>query len=90
VSGNAKKVVLVVPLGRQYFEDLEEWGPLPSVESELALIRAYDAEVVALALNTLGCSAEQVAQARAELGQKFGIPVVDPLNEDLSAVVSLL
>lgn len=90
ISGNAKKVVLVVPLKREYFEDLPAWGPIPSAENEIALIRAYGSEVVALALNTQGASAAEIAAYQQEYSNKLGIPVVAPLEEGVDRIVEVL
>jgi uncharacterized NAD-dependent epimerase/dehydratase family protein len=90
VSGNAKKVVLVVPIGRQYFEDLESWGPLPSVEDEMALIRLYGAEVVGIAMNTRDCTVEEVRAFKEKYEALLGVPVVDPLSGDLGDLVGRL
>ena len=90
ISGNAKKVVLVVPIKREFFDDLPEWGPIPSVESEMALIRAYGSEVVALALNTKGANAAEIEAYRQEYQAKLGIPVVAPLEEGVDRIVEVL
>jgi len=90
ISGNAKKVVLVVPMKREYFDDLPEWGPIPSVESEIALIKAYGSEVVALALNTRGASEAEIAAYQQEYASKLGIQVVAPLEEGVDRIVEVL
>lgn len=90
ISGNAKKVVLVVPIKREFYDDLPEWGAIPSVESEMALIRAYGAEVVALALNTQGASAEEVEVYQKEYEERLGVPVVAPLEEGVGRIVQIL
>jgi len=90
ISGNAKKVVLVVPMKREFFDDLPEWGPILSVESEIALIRAYGSEVVALALNTQGASKAEIEAYQQEYEAKLGIPVVAPLEEGVGRIVEVL
>lgn len=90
ISGNAKKVVLVVPMKREYFDDLPEWGAIPSVESEIALIRAYGSEVVGIALNTQGATAAEIATFQKEYEDKLGIPVVAPLEEGVGRIVAVL
>lgn len=90
ISGNAKYVVLVHEIKKQYFDDLESWGPLPSVESEIALIRAYGSEVIALSLNTKDCTLVEAKIAQKDLSEKFGIPVLLPLEEGVEAVLPVL
>ncbi len=56
ISGNAKQVILVHAPKRKYFDNEAHWGEIPPVETEIALIRQYGAQVLALALNTEGCT----------------------------------
>ena len=60
------------------------------MESEIALIRAYGAEVVAIALNTQGATGEEVEAYRKEYEKKLGIPVVAPLEEGVGRIVEIL
>ncbi|MDX2070777.1 MAG: DUF1611 domain-containing protein [Haliscomenobacter sp.] len=90
ISGNAKKVVLVVPIKREFYDDLPEWGRIPSVESEIALINAYGAEVVAVALNTQGATGEEIEQYKKEKEAALGIPVVAPLEEGVEGILAVL
>ncbi len=90
ISGNAKKVVLVVPIKREFYDDLPEWGRIPSVESEIALINAYGAEVVAIALNTLGATGAEIDGYRKAYEEKLGVPVVAVLEEGVGRIVEIL
>lgn len=90
ISGNAKYVVLVHEVKKQYFDDLKSWGPLPSVESEIALIKAYGSEVIALSLNTRDCTLEEAKTAQATLSASLGIPVLLPLEEGVEAILPIL
>lgn len=83
ISGNAKKVVLVHELKKTHFDDLPAWGPLPSVADEIALINIYGAEVIALALNTRGCTSEEALAVKQTYQEELGIAVVLPLEEGL-------
>lgn len=89
VSANAKKVVLVFAPKRTYYVDDPSWGPLPSIESEIELIRLYGSEVIALALNTTGCSPEEAFSFQEKLQQQFGIPVLLPIQEGVQQMASL-
>lgn len=90
ISGNAKYVVLVHEVKKQYFDDLEAWGALPSVESEIALIKAYGSEVIALSLNTRDCTLEEAKIAQASLAETLGLPVLLPLEEGMEAVLPIV
>lgn len=90
VSGNARQVVLVHAPKREYFDNLPKWGKIPSPESEIALIRMYGAEVIALALNTTDCTPEEALKMQAEYQERLGIPVLLPLEEGVHALVPML
>lgn len=88
VSGNARHVVLVHAPKRVYYDHDPAWGEIPSVESEIALIRAYGSDVIALALNTEDCSLEEARHYQQDFSERLGIPVLLPLQEGVDAVVS--
>ena len=84
----ARGVVLHHAPGREFFEGFEAMGlRIPSLESEIELIRYYDSETVAVTLNPTGCTPEQLDRFRSGYREKLGIPVVDPLTEGAGALV---
>ena len=88
LSAAARGVVLHHAPGREFFEGYETMGlRMPSLESEIELIRFYDSETIAVTLNSKGCSPEQLDRFRAEYREKLGIPVVEPLTEGVEALV---
>lgn len=90
VSGNAKQVVLVVAPKRKHYEELPEWGEIPSVASEIALIAMYGSKVIAVAINTEHCSKEEAFQYQASLEMELGIPVLLPLQEGVGKLMPVL
>ena len=90
VSGNAKQVVLVVAPKRKYYEELPEWGEIPSVASEIALIKMYGSSVIAIAINTEHCTTEEAYQYQAKMEQELGLPVLLPLHEGVGKMIPLL
>lgn len=90
VSGNAKQVVLVVAPKRKHYEELPEWGEIPSVASEIALIAMYGSKVIAVAINTEQCSMEEALQYQASLEMELGIPVLLPLQEGVGKLMPVL
>lgn len=90
VSGNAKQVVLVVAPKRKHYEELPEWGEIPSVASEIALIAMYGSKVIAVAINTEHCSNEEAFQYQASLEKELGIPVLLPLQEGVGKLMPVL
>ena len=88
LSAAARGVVLHHAPGREFLEGYETMGlRMPSLESEIELIRFYDSETIAVTLNSKGCSPEQLDRFRAEYREKLGLPVVEPLTEGVDALV---
>ena len=87
VSGKAKYSVLVHPPKRVFYDDDAHWGEIPSVESEIALINAYGAEVIAVVLNTQGCSMEESKAFQEDYYEKLKIPVLLPIEEGVNAIL---
>ncbi|GAB3642347.1 DUF1611 domain-containing protein [Spirosoma arcticum] len=90
VSGNARYVVLVHAPKRTHYDHNPAWGQIPSVESEITLIRGYGSTVIALALNTEGCSREEAVAYQKHYADQFGIPALLPLEEGVGAVLPLI
>ena len=82
--------MLVHEVKKQFYDDLPSWGPLPSVQSEIELIRAYGSEVIALSLNTRGCTLEEAKAAQEKYAAELGIPVILPLEEGVERIVPLI
>lgn len=91
VSGEARHVVLQHAPGRKYFNGFEEYQlEIPSLESEIELIRMYGSEVIAITLNTENLGREEAEQYKEQYSKSLGIPVVLPLEEDLDALVPVI
>lgn len=90
VSGNARYVVLVHAPKRTYYDHDPAWGEIPSVESEIALVRAYNSEVIALALNTEDCTNEEAITYQHEYFERLGIPVLLPLQEGVDEIIPII
>lgn len=90
ISGNAKHVVLLFSPKRKYFDHLEAWGAIPSVESEIELIEKIGSTVIAVAMHTEGCSPEEIKTLKASYQERLHIPVLLPLEEGVSELIPLL
>ncbi|GAB4036680.1 DUF1611 domain-containing protein [Spirosoma gilvum] len=90
VSGNARYVVLVHAPKRRYYDHDPAWGEIPSIESEIALIWAYNSTVIAVALNTEDCTLAEAHQFQKEYIKQLGIPVLLPLEEGVDAVIPVI
>ncbi|MBN8825652.1 MULTISPECIES: DUF1611 domain-containing protein [unclassified Spirosoma] len=90
VSGNARYVVLVHAPKRIYYDHDPAWGEIPSIESEIALIRAYNSTVIAVALNTEDCTEEEAYQYQKEYQNRLGIPILLPLQDGVNAIIPVI
>jgi len=90
ISGNAKHVVLVFAPKRIYFDNEEHWGKIPSVESEIAIIEQFGAKVIALAMNTEGCSNEEAFAIKASMESTLSIPVLLPIQTGVDPLIPVL
>jgi uncharacterized NAD-dependent epimerase/dehydratase family protein len=90
LSGNARYSILVHEIKRIYYDENPEWGEIPTVESEVKLIEAYGSKVIALVLNTRGCSLDEAESAKKYYSNQLGIPVILPLEEGMESIVPIL
>ena len=86
LSGGARGVILQHAPARECFEDQEHLGHrIPSLASEVELIRMYGAEVLAVTLNHehLDSAAERAAaraRVESETGRRAYFPLLEPLD----------
>ena len=90
VSGNAKYTVLVYAPKRKHFEHTPSWGEIPSLHSEIELIRLYGSRVIAVALNTEDCTDEEAFSFQRALQLEYNIPILLPLQEGVSQLLPVL
>jgi len=90
VSGNARHTILIHAPKRKYYDHLPEWGAIPSVESEIALIRDLGSKVIALALNTEDCTDEEALAFQQQYRQHLKIPVLLPLQQGVNDVIPVI
>jgi uncharacterized NAD-dependent epimerase/dehydratase family protein len=91
LSGNVKGVILQHVPFRTYFDELEPVGcRLPSIEDEIALIRAYGAKTLGVTLNGTGGSLKDLRDYRDDLSARLSIPVLLPLQDGLEALIPVI
>lgn len=90
ISGNAKHTVLVLAPKRKYYKDIDFRGELPSIQSEIELIKMYGSEVIALSLNTEQCSYEEAYAFQNKYESELKIPVLLPIQEGVHPMIPLL
>ncbi len=90
ISGKAKHVVLVHAPKRQYFDDEPHWGEIPSVASEIDLINKLGSKVIALALNTEGCTEAEYLAFQQQYEQELNIPVLLPIQDGVGRITPII
>ena len=90
LSTGAHGVVMQHPPGRRTFLDNGLGSPIPSVESEIALVEHYGVPVLAVALNTENLTLEEARAERDRLQTAIGRPVVLPLEDGVHAIVDII
>ncbi|MEJ7557121.1 MAG: DUF1611 domain-containing protein [Pedobacter sp.] len=90
ISGNAKMVIMVHSPKREYFDEHEAFGKVPSLESEIKLINMYGSQVIAVALNTQHCTLEEARAYQQSYAAKLDVPVILPLEDGCASIVPLL
>ena len=78
--------------GRKHYEGTEDvfLMEIPSVASEIALIKMYGSEVIAVTLNTTDLTPEEAREHQRKLRNELGIPVVLPLEDGVGEIVAVV
>ncbi|RMG31025.1 MAG: DUF1611 domain-containing protein, partial [Bacteroidetes bacterium] len=88
LSADLDGVLLQHLPGRQYYQVCPSLRiPIPPLESEVALIRAYGGRVLGIALNGQGLSPEALGRYQQQLQQRLQLPVCRPLEEGVDALL---
>ena len=88
LSGNAKSVIIVHPIGRKYFVDLEEFKyEIPDLIYEIKLIESYGANIIGVGLNEENATEDKLMKFRNKYSQLLEIPVVLPLTDCVGDIV---
>jgi uncharacterized NAD-dependent epimerase/dehydratase family protein len=90
LSGGARHVILQYAPKRLYFDDNPTWGRIPELTDEIALIRMYGAEVIAVTLNTEKCTPEEALHYQQVFQAESGLPVYLPLEQGVDGGVDII
>jgi uncharacterized NAD-dependent epimerase/dehydratase family protein len=92
LSGQAKYVILQAMPSRKYYEGTEDniKAKIPTIKSEIQLIKMYGAKVIAVTLNTHGLTPENARKIAEILRGGLKIPVVLPLEDGVSEIVETI
>lgn len=91
VSGNVDGVILVHPPARIYYKGWEQYDrKIPSLQSEIDLIKMYGVPTLGIALNTAGLNLEQAKAYQAQYETELKIPVALPIEEGVENILAAL
>jgi uncharacterized NAD-dependent epimerase/dehydratase family protein len=91
VSAQSRGVILQHAPGRGRFECYEHVAhDIPPIEEEIELIRLLGARTLAVTLNGMHCSPEQLIEAQESLTKQLQLPVIRPLEEGVGELVTLM
>lgn len=88
LSGNIQTVILQHAPTRKCYDGAEEFDQfIPSVANEIALIKMYKADVIAVTLSKENAEEAFMQQYQKDLELELGIPVVRPLKEGMERIL---
>ena len=92
LSGQSKWVILQAMPARKYYEGTEDniKARIPSVKSEIQLIKMYGATTIAVTLNTHGLTLEKAREIQKILRGQLKIPVVLPLEDGVDEIIEAI
>ncbi|MFC1725845.1 DUF1611 domain-containing protein [candidate division KSB1 bacterium] len=91
LSANAKGVILQHVPFQEYYDGLEELGcKLPYVENEIALIKMYGAETLAVTLNSGKIPEKEIIKYQKDLSDKLNKPVIRPIEEGVTSLIPVI
>tara|TARA_B100000902_G_scaffold241519_1_gene228750 strand:+ start:688 stop:1773 length:1086 start_codon:yes stop_codon:yes gene_type:complete len=89
LSANAKNIVLVHPIKRKYFIDLEEHGcKIPNIIDEINLISMYGGSVIGIGVNEEDVFDNDFKLFKRELSKNYNFPIVKPLSEGVEEIIN--
>ena len=91
ISANVDGVILQHSPKRKHFDGWEHVDAImPSLESEIDLIKSYGKDVIAITLNTQGMTEEEKIYHKNLINTDCGIPVFLPIDEGMDGIVEIL
>jgi uncharacterized NAD-dependent epimerase/dehydratase family protein len=91
VSCNVDGVILQHSPERKYFDGWEHVEAIiPSLESEINLINAYEKDVLAIALSSSKMTTEELVACKNSISKSLDKPVFMPLEEGVDEIADIL
>ena len=90
VSATVDGVVLMHSPTRIHYGDIESFGKIKPLQTDLDLIKLYGSKTIAVALHTQGLSLEEAKNYQNQYQDKYQLPVVLPIEEGVSTIIPLI
>ena len=91
ISADVDGVILQHSPKRKYFDGWEHVDAImPSLDSEIELIKSYGKEVIAITLNTQGMTDQEKIFHKKLIVTDLNIPVFLPIDEGMDGIVEIL
>ena len=91
ISADVDGVILQHSPKRKYFDGWEHVDAImPSLDSEIELIKSYGKEVIAITLNTQGMTDQEKIFYKKLIATDLNIPVFLPIDEGMDGIVEIL
>ena len=91
LSGNAKAVILQHDPMRKKYDGLEDMDiDMPSIKSEIELIKYYGSKTLAVTINTSQMDEKESFLVKEEYEKMLGIPVAIPMYEGVDSLAPML
>jgi len=88
ISCDVDAVILQHSTKRKYYDGWKDVGcEMPSIKSEIELIKLYGKEVIGISLNTSGMTDNEKKEAKKDLNDKLKIPVVLPIEDGVDDLI---
>ncbi len=91
LSGNAKGAILQYTPFRKYYDGTEKFEcVLPSPEDEIALIKKFGSEPLAITLNGENATKAQLLEYQNTLSSQTDLPVISPLYNGVESLIPVV
>lgn len=91
LSARADGVILQHSPKRKYFGGYEDsLAEVPSLKSEVELIKMHGVEVLAVTLNTAEMTEDEIKLSRLQFQKSLNLPIICPLQEGVGSLVKLI
>jgi uncharacterized NAD-dependent epimerase/dehydratase family protein len=90
VSAAAEGVVLQHNPARKQYKDMEFYPAyIPNLKDEVAMIKAYGADTLAITVNSAKMTEKEARESAAAYQKELGIPAILPLEDGVDALIPI-